>query len=104
MLAFCLNRVHMTRPAHAVQVRGTPSLAIFDGATGELLTPLGAADVSDPGALADPLAVVGRWCALDRDNSEFRDALRCLTLKADEDGDGNCLGRGGGGYSWPCMA
>ncbi|CAM9675270.1 unnamed protein product, partial [Ectocarpus fasciculatus] len=49
------------RLAGACKVRGTPSLAVFDGATGELLTALGAADVSDPGALANPLAVIGRW-------------------------------------------
>ncbi|CAN0539137.1 unnamed protein product [Ectocarpus sp. 12 AP-2014] len=52
------------------QVRGTPSLAVFDGATGELLTALGAADVSDPGALADPLAVIGRWCVLGEDERD----------------------------------
>ncbi|CAM9613273.1 unnamed protein product [Ectocarpus sp. 4 AP-2014] len=60
------------RLAGACKVRGTPSLAVFDGATGELLTALGAADVSNPGALADPLAVIGRWCVLgegERDHS-----------------------------------
>ncbi|CAM9327149.1 unnamed protein product [Ectocarpus sp. 13 AM-2016] len=58
------------RLAGACKVRGTPSLAVFDGATGELLTALGAADVSDPGALADPLAVIGRWCVLGEDERE----------------------------------
>ncbi|CAN0301155.1 unnamed protein product [Ectocarpus sp. 8 AP-2014] len=65
------------RLAGACKVRGTPSLAVFDGATGELLTALGAADVSDPGGLADPLAVIGRWLGEDeRDDARSPSAQR----------------------------
>lgn len=43
------------------QVRGIPSLVIFDGATGELLTSTARADVSRPGAMGNAIAVVDSW-------------------------------------------
>lgn len=43
------------------QVQGIPTLAVFDGNTGELLTLKGRRDVTAPEAQKEPLTIIKRW-------------------------------------------